>query len=218
MNLFKKQSELHDRVLEHLDKCLECHDVFMVRSSEILGRPKGEEALAYAREVGRLESEADSVRRRIIANLLKGQLLPQSRREILSLIEKTDDIANESEEIMRELYLQAVVVKDDMAESFRAINQKTSEQLKLLRKAVDTLFSDPWGDEKRLRDLCIEIDGLESAVDELEQAAIEAIYRSGLSLAEKNQLRFFATKFADVSDVAEDIADLLEKIMIIRRV
>lgn len=218
MKFFKKQTETHDRILEHLDKCLACHEMFIRRVSEIISEEKGEKALGYAMEVSRLETEADAVRRRIIAGLLKGDLLPQSRREILELIEKNDDIANESEEIIREMVLQGVVIEPRYARILNKINEETSRQLEKLRMAVDKIFTGIWSEEESFRSLCIDIDAYESAVDAMEQSLVKEVYQSGLSLAEKNQLRFFVTKFADVSDLAEDISDLLEEIMIIRKV
>ncbi len=218
MSFFKKQDNIHDCIMEHLDKCLYCHETLVRYVEEILAEEKGEKALDYVKAVSVIETEADAIRRRIITELLKGDLLPQSRREALYLIEKTDEIANESEEIIRELYLQMAVVGEEYAEGIRLINGETKLQLEKLRTAVDKIFSDIWSQKGNLNELFIEIDRHESVVDSIEQSLIGSVYRSGLTLAEKNQLRYFITKFADISDLAEDISDLLEKIVVIRKV
>jgi len=218
MVFFKKHSQIHGRIMEHLDKCLLCHEKFTEYVEEILEGDKEEKAFEYVNDISAMETEADAIRRRIVVELLKGDLLPQSRREVLYLIEKIDEIANESEDIIREIYLQAVDIGEEYVERLKAINNETVVQLKKIRTAVDKIFSDIWSDNLDLHELCLEIDFHESAVDLIEQSIIKDVYRSGISLAEKNQLRYFATKFADISDLAEDISDLLEKIIVIRKV
>ncbi|HKL11830.1 MAG TPA: DUF47 family protein [Clostridia bacterium] len=218
MAFFKKHAAIHDCIMEHLDKCLLCHEKFTVYVEEIIEGDKEGKAFDYVNEISAIETDADEVRRRIVVELLKGDLLPQSRREVLYLIEKIDEIANESEDIIREIYLQAVDIRDEYVDRLKSINNETVMQLKKIRTAVDKIFSDIWSENLDLHELCIEIDSHESAVDLIEQSIIKDVYRSEISLAEKNQLRYFATKFADISDLAEDISDLLEKIIVIRKV
>ncbi|MBK5251872.1 MAG: DUF47 family protein [Peptostreptococcaceae bacterium] len=218
MAFFTKHLEIHDQILEHLDKCILCHERLTEYVEDIFEEGNEQKALAYVKEISAMETDADAIRRRIVIELLKGNLLPQSRREVLCLIEEIDEIANESEEIMRDIYLQAVEIDDEYLDGLMAINKETKLQLKKLRIAVDKIFSDIWSENKNLHELCFEIDAHESAVDIIEQSIIKDLYRSGLSLAEKNQLRYFVTKFADISDLAEDISDLLEKIIVIRKV
>ena len=204
--------------MEHLDKCLLCHEKFTDYVEEILEGDKEEKAFDYVNDISAIETEADEIRRRIVVELLKGDLLPQSRREVLYLIEKIDEIANASEDIIRSIYLQAVDIGDEYVDRLKSINNETAMQLKEVRIAVDKIFSDIWSENLDLHELCMKIDSHESAVDLIEQSIIRDIYRSGISLAEKNQLRYFTRKFADISDLAEDISDLLEKIIVIRKV
>jgi hypothetical protein len=218
MACFTKHLKIHDQTLEHLDKCILCHERLTEYVEDIFGEGDEQKALVYVKEISAVETDADAIRRRIVIELLKGDLLPQSRREVLYLIEKIDEIANKSEEIMRDIYLQAVEIDNEYLDGLMAINKETKLQLKKLRTAVDKIFSDIWSENKNLHELCFEIDAHESAVDTIEQAIIKDLYRSGLSLAEKNQLRYFVTQFADISDLAEDISDLLEKIIVIRKV
>jgi hypothetical protein len=218
MVFFTKHLEIHDQILEHLDKCFLCHEKFTEYVEDILGEGDEQKASDYVKEISAIETDADVTRRRIVVELLKGNLLPQSRREVLYLIEKIDEIANESEEIMRDVYLQAVEIDDEYLHRIREINNETRVQLKTLRMAVDKIFSDIWSENGKLKELLIEVDAHESRVDIIEQSIIKDIYRSGLSLAEKNQLRYFVAKFADISNLAEDISDLLEKIIITRKV
>jgi predicted phosphate transport protein (TIGR00153 family) len=218
MVFFTKHLEIHDQILEHLDKCLLCHERLTEYIEDIIGEGNEQKALVYVKEISAMETDADAIRRRIIMELLKGNLLPQSRREVLYLIEKIDEIANESEEIMRDVYLQAVELDDEYLEGLRAINEETRVQLKTLRMAVDKIFSDIWSENGKLNELLIEVDAHESHVDIIEQSIIKDIYRSGIPLAEKNQLRYFTAKFADISNLAEDISDLLERIIITRKV
>ncbi len=218
MVFFTKHLEIHDQILEHLDKCILCHERFTEYVEDILRDGSEQKAFVYVKKISEIETEADTIRRRIVKELLKGNLLPQTRLDVLYLIEKIDEIANESEEIIREVYLQALEIEEVYLERIIDINKETKVQLKTLRLTVDKIFSDIWSENVKLSELLIEVDANESRVDVIEQSVIKDIYRSGLSLAEKNQLRYFAVKFANISNLAEDISDLLERIMISRKV
>ena len=218
MVFFTKHLEIHDQILEHLDKCILCHERFTEYVEDILRDESEQKAFVYVKKISEIETEADTIRRRIVKELLKGNLLPQTRLDVLYLIEKIDEIANESEEIIREVYLQALEIEEVYLERIIDINKETKVQLKTLRLTVDKIFSDIWSENVKLSELLIEVDANESRVDVIEQSVIKDIYRSGLSLAEKNQLRYFAVKFANISNLAEDISDLLERIMISRKV
>ena len=92
MVFFTKHLKIHDQILEHLDKCIFCHESFTKHVEDILGDWDEQKALEYVKNISAIETEADEIRRRIIMELLKGNLLPQSRLDVLHLIEKIDEI------------------------------------------------------------------------------------------------------------------------------
>ncbi len=63
-----------------------------------------------------------------------------------------------------------------------------------------------------------DIELMESKIDDLENKAIKTLYASDIELARKNQLKYFICKISDTSDVIEDISDIVEIILALRKV
>ena len=103
MQLFSKGKKAFELISEHLDAVLSCYDLFTQAIEKTMVTGPGPEAEALALQVDKMESKADEARHKIIKSFLEGALLPESRREVLKLIELTDEIANKSESNIRQI-------------------------------------------------------------------------------------------------------------------
>ena len=216
MQLFSKGKKAFELISEHLDAVLSCYDLFTQAIEKLLVTGPGAEAEALALQVDKMESKADEARHKIIKSFLEGALLPESRREVLKLIELTDEIANKTESNIRQIALQQIIFPAEIKDNILRINDKTKDQLLILRKVIESLFSN--FESQVNHDELIKINTLESEIDQYEESAIKLIYNSKLELAEKFQLREIIADLADVSDIVEDISDMIEIIMVLRKV
>ena len=216
MQLFSKGKKAYELISEHLDAVLSCYDLFTQAIAKTLVTGPGPEAEALALQVDKMESKADEARHKIIKSFLEGALLPESRREVLKLIELTDEIANKSESNIRQIALQQIVFPAEIKDNILRISDKTKDQLAILRKVIESLFSN--FESQVNHDELIKINTLESEIDQYEESAIKLIYNSKLELAEKYQLRDIISDMADISDIVEDISDMIEIIMVLRKV
>ena len=216
MQLFSKSKLAFELISVHLDAVLKCYDLSTQAIEKLLVAGPGAEAEALAIQVDKMESQADEARHKIIKTFLEGALLPESRREVLKLIELTDEIANKTESNIRQIALQQIVFPSEIKGNILRINDKTKDQLVILRKVIESLFSN-FESQVNHNEL-IKINSLESEIDQYEESAIKLIYNSKLDLAEKYQLRDIIADLADVSDIVEDISDMIEIIMVLRKV
>lgn len=213
---FSSGKEVYTLVNNHLEAVGRCYDEFIIAVETLFNKGSGLEIEELAMGIDKLESEADDIRHEIIKTILEGALLPESRREILKLIEMTDEVANMCEEIIRCINLQGIVFHSEFKQCIESINKKTKEQFMILCEAIGSLFKNYKALENFEKIKKIEL--LESEVDVQEQCAIKKVYSMNLTLAEKNQLRDIISKISDISDVIEDISDMIEIIMALKKV
>ncbi|NLK22312.1 MAG: DUF47 family protein [Epulopiscium sp.] len=217
MGLFKRERRILDLMNQHMAAVLECNELFIHALDELNCKGLNPEIEKMAKEVDRAEAKADSIRHEIIQSLLKGALLPESRREILKLIELIDDIANKCEETIKQIFLQQIEFFDELKPAIGEINSKTKIQLKYLKELINDIFNNFHQLETNHKKL-VKIAKLESEIDEIEYNAIRTLFRMDIELAKKNQIKTIISDIADISDVGEDISDMLEMIMVLRKV
>ena len=216
MQLFAKGKKVYELISEHLGAVLNCYDLYIKATEKLLESGPGPEAEELALQVDKMESQADEARHKIIKSFLEGALLPESRREVLKLIELTDEIANKTESNIRQIALQQIVFPTAIKSNISEINLKTKEQLVILRQVIESLFSN--FESQINHEELIKLNSIESEIDRIEENSIKVVYSSKLELAEKFQLRDIIADIADVSDIVEDISDMIEIIMVLRKV
>ncbi|AHM56848.1 phosphate transport regulator [Peptoclostridium acidaminophilum DSM 3953] len=214
---FKKDTKIRDLLMKHLDAVIECYTMFTDGLGRVWETESEEELVDIINRVSAAESNADGIRHKIIQELLSGALLPESRREILMVIEEVDKVANAAEDIIKRIVLECITIDTPYKSSVLLINEKTKGQLGLLRSTIDGMLSNLWEAYKK-RDELIEIDTIEHEIDLIEFDLVRRIFKSDMELAEKMQLKSVVVEIAKVSNIVEDISDILERIMVSRKV
>jgi len=209
----KRVDELLNFHINSVKECKKKFDEFILFTFEN-GYTHEAEKLLW--DVDALESEADSHRREIINLLIGGALLPDTRKDILTLIEDVDQIADNYEGISKEMFLQKIEFPEFVKNNIMLIEEKERTQLFLLCEAIDNLFLN-LNDNDANRNIISQIELIESEIDKIEFNTVKEIYNLELDLAKKTQLRTFVSSIADVSDLIENISDILEMIIASRR-
>lgn len=214
----RRHKRIDELVRGHLNVVLECRNRFLKFLDMYFEKGICDSTEELVKEIDILETSADRRRHEIINLLVRGALLPNTRGEILKLIEYVDNIANAAEELSKQIILQGVIFTDYVKEYIREMNGKEEKQINVLKDLIDSLFLNIHDIEKSLS-LIKEIEVLETEVDKIEYKAIKKTYEcADLSLAEKTQLKDMISSIADVADLIENISDLLEIVIATRRV
>ncbi len=175
------------------------------------GRPWDEiEELAVLTH--RAESRADDLRRAAERELVRGAFLAGTRRSLLETVEALDRLANAAEAAMFFLSLQRVVLPELLHPLVRDALDTMEGQMAGVRAAVVGLLD---GDPAAIGH-AEEVDRKESRVDELQRRAVARLFATDLPLAEKILAREFVDKLVEVSDRAEDVADLVVTALAVR--
>ncbi len=168
-------------------------------------------AKSGAREVDRLESEADGVLREIMATLHQGAFLPILRKDIFRLAYAVDKVANAAESFCDFCLSQRPDIPASLRPAFLDITLANIEMFPLLRQAVEIikLGSFGWAGESDspFPGLLTRISMEESNIDDLEWKLTRDIFRSDLPLANKMHLHELLNHINRISDLIEDAAD-----------
>ena len=106
---FKAERKVRGMITAYLDEVDACMEQFR-RGMEFHLQDEGGEALPDGGRTDDLESEADEMRRDIEMTLYGRALLPESRGDILTILESYDRVPNAAETVLSILANQRVVI------------------------------------------------------------------------------------------------------------
>ncbi len=164
--------------------------------------------------VHKCESHADDLRREIEMTLYGRQLLPESRGDILGILEAVDRIPNVLETLLFILCDEFVEIPEFLKPGLQDLVDTNIKTYQLVRKALDSLFHNP----AQTVYVCKEIDNMESESDHRERALIREIYSTDMDLARKAQLKEVILTVGKISDRGENFADRVGIIAIKRNI
>jgi predicted phosphate transport protein (TIGR00153 family) len=208
MALFKKEKEVIELIIKHLDVVEDCAQSSL-KAGEFYLQDEISQAKDHARKSQSLESEADLIRHDIRDKLYSGAYLPLLREDVYKLVESIDKVANAAEACCDFFLNQRPAVPTEMGSHFLAVTRESLGIIVSLKLAVLCYLK---GDCKieTVRDHTREIGLQESRVDKLEWDLTKQIFTSEMDFAHRLHLKLCLDSIVEVSDRAEDAGDQLE--------
>ena len=157
------------------------------------------------KQVGESESRADELRRNIQRAMYAEMLMPDTRGDILKLLESLDDIINKFEETLWYFSSEKPQIPEDLREKYKELLIPTTACVEALVLASRSFFRDVGTVSDHLH----KVRFYEKEADQVIGRLKNDVFSRDLSLAEKIHLRFFAERIVWISDSAEDVADEL---------
>jgi predicted phosphate transport protein (TIGR00153 family) len=208
MALFKKEKEVVELILKHLELIVESLESGL-KTIEFYLDDNISDAKVWARKTRSDESEADLIRHDIRDKLYLGAYLPLLREDVYKLVESIDRVGNAAEACADFFLNQRPLIPAEMKPHFLAISTESLGIAGSLKLAVMCYLK---GDCKieTVRDHTREIGLQESRVDKHEWDLTKEIFISELDFAHKTHLKHCLDAIVEVSDRAEDAGDQLE--------
>ncbi|WP_456396626.1 TIGR00153 family protein [Thermococcus sp.] len=173
-----------------------------------------EKARELEAQVGRLESEADSLRREIETMLYEGAFLPASRGDYVRLSEEIDQVADAAESAAHTLILAKPKVPLEIKDEIIALVDAALETYETLMAGVKNLNVDV----NKALEYAKKTEDAEERADELEYDAKRKAFESEtISTYAKLIWNQILTKIGDIADRAEDASDQVMLMAIKRR-
>ncbi len=200
---WKKQDNVEKLLHQYFDGCDECYDLFERAFEVYFEQGLGQEFEDAVLLVHSSESKADD-RRREIEYLLYGKaLLPESRGDLLGLLETYDRLPNIAETVLFVLSCQQTTLPVELVDKYKQLVKINVEAYRLARKAVDALMTNP----KSTLSATKEVDHKESESDRLEREMVRDIFLRDDDMGHKMLFKEYVILIGNISDRAEKVAD-----------
>ena len=205
ITLFKKASEINLRITEFFNNVSEAGLLFEQGMKCFFFEQRMPEFEDFLSGLRKMEQRNDSLRRTIEASLYRYTLLPESRSDIVRLLENTDKLINKYESILGNVFVERPslegVDREELKE-FISLNVKAVEMLII---SARSFFSNMQAVENTVH----KVSFYEKQVDKIAFDLKKKLFESEVDLAVKLQSRAYVSSIEFLSDAAEDIADEL---------
>ena len=205
MALFKKTKKLELKMDEFLDTVSESGIIFREGIKHYLNR-KVDRFENQIEKIRHLESRADRLRHSIEEQLYTETLIPESRGDVLALLETTDDVINQAKATLLEFSVETPMIPVTFHEELLHLTNHVVNAVDEMTKAIRAFLKDP----KAVRNYTHKVYHYESEADRAAEHLKRSIFSNlDLQLSEKIHLRYFALHIDTIADRAEDVADRL---------
>jgi len=156
-------------------------------------------------QVGDLENRCDDLRRTIERRLYSHSLIPESRGDVLGLLETLDDVINTAKATLISIEIERPELPPSAADAWRRLAETAASTAEAVVLAARAFFRDPHTVSDHLHKVYF----YEKEGDRINEDLRRAVFASDMDLARKTHLRDLAQRIDEVSDAAEDVADRL---------
>ncbi|MEE8302176.1 MAG: DUF47 family protein [Candidatus Tectomicrobia bacterium] len=168
-----------------------------------LNHDMGEFLRLFAR-INELEHHLDTLRRDIEADIYGRRLLPDTRGDILGLLENLDKIPNRMQTVTREIRLEKVQIPEILEQSLTKLADRGVEIVQVLVRTIRAFLNSPNDVKEGVKQLSDH----EHEGDVIEQQAVALTFEdTSLELAHKMQLQRLIERLGSICDMAEDMGD-----------
>lgn len=205
LNLFRRTKQLEQQIDSFFDKLSESSVVYRLAVRLYLREGLNDEFQERLERINTLESEADVLRRSIEQQLYSDTLIPDSRGDVLGLIETVDQLLSQFEGSLWALSIEKPDIPDEFRNGYRKLTNmvvKAADELALSGRAF---FRSPHDVPAHNHKVML----YEKEADAISTKLKMAIFASDLELAHKIHLREFVEQIDSVADLAEDVTDRL---------
>jgi predicted phosphate transport protein (TIGR00153 family) len=158
-----------------------------------------------------IEKNADKIARQSLLLLHKTFITPLDRNEIHQLITRMDDILDLIEDVANSMFLydirEVTPEATHLADICVACTEKVKAAVFLLSKMENTA---------KIMTLCEEIDHLEAEADHVMRAAMAKLFRDEPDVLRVIKLKEIYELLESVTDRCEDVANVIESIVLER--
>lgn len=151
------------------------------------------------------ETEADRLRRQIEKDLYINTLIPESRGDVLGLMESSDKVLNLLSETLCQFSVESPEILLDLQPRYLDLAKASAQAVEQMVKAVRAYFRDL----SAVRDAIAKCIFYEKESDSIAESIKRAVFKTDLELSFKFHHRYFALHIESIADEAENVCDRL---------
>ncbi|MFH1010117.1 MAG: DUF47 family protein, partial [bacterium] len=157
------------------------------------------------KQVNDLERRGDDLRREIEMQLYANTLIPESRGDVLGLLESIDSITNTAKQTLLEFSIERPAILPELKQDYAELADCGVEAVEALVMATRAFFRDIHAVKDHLHKVMF----YEKEADRIAEKLRRKIFGTNIDLSQKNHLRYITHHIGYLSDRAEDVADRL---------
>lgn len=202
--LFRQSRELEAEVDAYLDLIIQGGGLFR-QGLKCYLEHRLEEFEDRLRDLRATEQRADGLRRAIEGKLYLHTLIPESRGDVLGLLESADGVLNLITATLLRFSVERPDLEDDLTPLFRDLADNAIATVESMVAGCRAYFRDL----AAVRDHISRAQGYRQEVNRIAETYTRAVFRRDLRLSHKNQLRYFVSHTEKIAEDADDVCDRL---------
>ena len=211
-NILKKKIGIEKQVDDFLNQISEAGLLFKT-GVDIYLKGKKDAFLKKADEIAEVEHRGDALRRSIEEQLYLKTLIPESRGDVLDLLENMDALLDRFKGAIWRFEIERIEIDPKFHDEFKELVNYVVEASEAIVRSVRAFFKDT----KAVADHLHKVSFWETEADKVSTRLQRKIFRQEeMRLSHRMQLREFVRHVDKIADRAEDVADKLN-IFVIKR-
>ncbi|MBW2568649.1 MAG: DUF47 family protein [Deltaproteobacteria bacterium] len=212
--LFKKENRVEVLIFEYLDLLKLTQESFLEALNSCLEDDKCDEFDFLITQTHKHESKADDICDEINDLMYSKALIPDSRGDIMQLLESIDMIPHYFERVLFVMQTQNLTIPEFLVLDVKDLIRISLECCDLLSKQLALHLKQKLG----IRSILSTIDTNESHCDHIERRIITKIFDSDLDPFTKLQLKELIVIMGEISDQADRVSKRINIVNMKRRV
>ena len=211
---FKKERQLESLIYSYLENMGKIQKHFAKAMTMCLKEGVSDDFCFLMDQTHKFESRADDLRDETNELMYSRALIPESREDIMALLERVDGIPRSFEQILNMIRTQKLSFPGFLILDIQELIRVSMESCDLMAKQIDVLIKKKEG----IRALMSTIDQNESHCDHIERRIITKLFDSDLEPFLKLQLKEIVIVMGEISDQADRVSKQVNIMTMKRRV
>ena len=150
-----------------------------------------------------LEGRADGLRQDIESQLYVQTLIPESRGDVLEILEAMDAIIDFSKSIMFDFFIEKPDIPDVLHDRIKKLTETAVNTTQALVQSTRAYFYDV----NAVKDHLHKVAFFENESDNIAEKAKREVFELDIRLSRKLHIKNFIVSIDSISDIAEDISN-----------
>ncbi len=202
--LFKTNKQIGFQIDEFLDLVIKGGLIFK-QAIRLYLQGRADDFEANLKDLCGTEEKTDDLRRQIESKLYLRTLIPESRGDVLGLLESSDKVLNRITETLMQFSVESPMIPQDMHQLFLDLSDYAIIASEGMVKAIRAYFRSP----ADVRDNINQVLFYRKEANKAAEKFKRAVFRRDLRLSYKIHLRYFAYHVELIAEEAEDVCDRL---------
>ncbi len=205
MSMFiKKTIKLENQIDEYLDYVVKGGLIFKLGVKCYLEN-QDVEFENYLTELRKIEEKADDLRRNIEIKLYARTLIPESRGDVLGLLESCDKVLNTTTDTLLQFSVEIPQIVPALKQDFLELGDIAINCLENTVSGIRSYFKNI----DAVRDYINKVQFYKKETNKMAEKIKRNIFRTELALSQKIHIRYFAYHIELISENSEDVCDRL---------